>query len=77
MCLSYNLIQTKSGTQIKTGLELLRRFGRYIKEIHRTQGEYDFVVELETKNELELQKILKKHLNKLSQISGIRTMIAD
>jgi len=75
--LSYNLIQTKSGTQIRTGLELLRRFGRYIRNIHRTQGEYDFVVELETKNETELRRLIKKHLHKFTQISRIKTMIAE
>ena len=77
MCLSYNLIQTNPGTQIETGLELLRRWGRYIKDIHQVHGEFDFVVELETKNELELRKILKKHLHKIAQISRIKTMIAD
>lgn len=74
--LSFNLVQTFPQEKIQTGLELLRRWGRYIKEIHRTEGEYDYIVELETKNEAELRKVLKKHHNKL-HVARIRTMIAD
>lgn len=77
MCISYNLIQTIPGTQIEAGVELLRRWGRYIKEMHRVQGEFDYIVELETKSEWELRKVLRKHLSKISKISGIRTMIVD
>lgn len=77
MCLSYNLIQTIPGAQTETALELLRRWGRYIKDMHRVQGEYDFVVELETENQLELRKILRKHINKVKQVSGIRTLLVD
>lgn len=72
--LSVNLLQTVPEEKFETGLELMRVLGSKIKHIHMLRGEYDLMLELDTKNELELRSLIRNKIKKLGRVFKIKTM---
>jgi len=73
--LSINLLQTNPEEKFETGLELMRVLGGKVKTIHMLKGEYDLMVELNTKNELELNSLIRNKIKKLGRVFNIKTLL--
>lgn len=72
--LSINLLQTNPEEKFETGLKLMETLGNKIKNIHMLRGEYDLMLELDTKNELELSSIIKNKIKTLRKVFKIKTL---
>ena len=72
--LSINLLQTNPEEKFETGLKLMETLGKKIKNIHMLRGEYDLMLELDTKNELELNSIIKNKIRTLKKVFKIKTL---
>ncbi len=75
--LSISLLQTVPEEKFETGLELMRVLGNKIRHIHLLKGEYDLMLELDTKNESELRTLIEKKIAKLGRIFNIKTMLSS
>lgn len=73
--MSINLLQTNPEEKFETGLELIKTLGNKIEQIHLLKGEYDLMLELKTKDEFELSKIIKNKIRSLGKVFKIRTLI--
>ena len=71
---SVNLLQTVPEEKFETGLELMRVLGSKIRHIHLLKGEYDIMLELDTKNETELNEIIKKKIAAIGRVFKVKTM---
>ena len=75
--LSVNLLQTVPEEKFETGLELMKVLGNKIRHIHMLKGEYDLLLELDTKNEFELSNLIKNKIKKLGRVFKIKTMLGS
>lgn len=75
--LSINLLQTNPEERFETGLELMETLGNKVERIHMLKGEYDLMLELNTKNEFELRSIIKNKIKSLGKVFKIKTLIGS
>lgn len=73
--LSINLLQTNPEENFETGLELMKVLGNKIKDIHLLKGEYDLMLELDTKSEWELNRLIKEKIQKIGKVFRIKTLL--
>ncbi len=74
--LSVNLLQTNPEEKFETGLELMKVLGNKIREIHMLKGEYDLMLELDTKNRFELD-MLKNKIKGIGKIFRMKTLLGS
>lgn len=74
--LSVNLLQTNPEEKFETGLELMKVLGSKVREMHMLKGEFDLLLELDTKNRFELDK-LKSKICKLGRVFRVKTLFGS
>ncbi len=70
---AYLLILARNGKSMNLANKLMKM--HYVKKIDMTQGEYDLIAEIEAKNELKLDNIVHKNIEKLGDVQLISPLI--
>ncbi len=73
MVSAFVLITTKFGRAEEVAYKLMRM--QNIKHIETVQGEYDIIVEIDAKNELKLDNIMRENIKKLKNVELVSPLI--